>query len=504
MRDVWLTARYETGTTLRRRSFWLTTFLLPAAVLLLVFIPQTSSLGGQNRGGTVPGVVAGTEPMGYVDPGGLIRTLPTGLPAGIVRGYADERQAQAALARAEIDRYYLIPRDYVASGRLTVVETRYQPLRALDRTELITYVIDTGITGDERLARLLLDPTPGLELSALAPAGTRAPDDSAAAYLLPYLLMFVLYLALAMTSGFMLQSVSREKENRTAEVLLASLKPRDLMLGKIAGLSAVGLLQVAVWLAVFFGVLGARGSLAGFDLNISGEVAARVIPWTLAYFLLGYLMYASVYGVLGVLAPTARDANQFVFLAIIPLIVPLLFTGTFSDAPNGALATTLSLFPLTSPIAMVARLGATPVPWWQSVTGLVGLGVFAYLFILLAARLFRAENLLSSRALTWTRLARELRPQAVRPTVTEATATPAPRVTPPAAQPAVGGQPVGRPARRPAAAPSRQRVYLIALAGALAVIVGLSELARGDSAGIVIAAWGIVLGAVAYWRHRKG
>ena len=283
---------------------------------------QIFSPGGQDQGTSAPGVDAGTGPIGYVDPAGLLHTLPTDLPPGLARSYKDETQAQAALARAEIDRYYLIPSDYVASGRLTVVETRYQPLRAVDGTQLITYVINTGITGDERLAALLVDPSPGLESLALAPVAARAPDDPTAAYLLPYLLMFILYLALAMTSGFMLQSVSKEKENRTAEVLLVTLSPRSLMLGKMAGLSVVGLLQVAVWLAVFFGVLVGRGSVAGVDLNISGEVAARAIPWTLAYFLFGYLMYASVYAVLGVLAPTARDANHFVYIAIIPLVDP--------------------------------------------------------------------------------------------------------------------------------------------------------------------------------------
>ncbi len=392
---------------------------------------------------------------------------------------------------------------------MTVVENRYQPLRALEGTELITYVINTGITGDENLAALLLDPTPGLESSALDPAGARAPDDAAAAYLLPYLLMFMLYLALALTSGFMLQSVSREKENRTAEVLLVSLRPRDLMVGKIAGLSAVGLLQVVIWLAVFFGVLAGKGTLAGVDLNIGGEAAARVIPWTLAYFLLGYLMYASVYAVLGVLAPTARDANQFVFLAIIPLVAPLLFIGSFSDAPNGTLATTLSLFPLTSPIAMVARLGATLVPWWQSLAGLVGLGVFAYLFVLLAGRLFRAENLLSSHALTWGRLTRELRPRAVHPMVSGAGASSTARVAPAAAEPPASGRATngrttsGAPGRTRAAF-SKQRLYLMALVAAFLVIMGVSELARGDSSGIIIAAVGILAGALAYWRHRKG
>jgi ABC-2 type transport system permease protein len=223
---------------------------------------------------------------------------------------------------------------------------------------------------------------------------------------LPYLLMFVLYLALALTSAFMLQSVSKEKENRTAEVLLVSVRPRNLMLGKIAGLSVVGLLQVAIWLAVVFGVLGAKGTLAGMDLSISREYAAQVIPWALAYFLLGYVMYSSAYAVLGVLARTQRDANQFVYIAIIPLVVPLMLNTVFSDAPNGPAATILSLFPLTSPIAMVARQGATLVPWWQSLAGLVALAAAAYLFVVFAARRFRSESLLSSEVLSWARISR--------------------------------------------------------------------------------------------------
>jgi ABC-2 type transport system permease protein len=488
MRHVWLTARYELRATLGRRSFWLVTFLLPAAFLLVVFATEIFSPGGQDQGPSAPAVDAGTGPIGYVDPAGLLHTLPADLPPGLARSYKDEAQAQAALARAEIGRYYVIPSDYVASGRLTVVETRYQPLRALDGTQLITYVINTGITGDERLAALLVDPTPGLQSSALAPVGARAPNDPTAAYLLPYLLMFILYLALAMTSGFMLQSVSKEKENRTAEVLLVTLSPRSLMLGKMAGLSVVGLLQVAVWLAVFFGVLVGRGSIAGVDLNIGGEAAARAIPWTLAYFLFGYLMYASVYAVLGVLAPTARDANHFVYIAIIPLVIPLLFSGTFSDAPNGPLATTLSLFPLTSPIAMVARLGATLVPWWQLLVGLLALGVFAYLFIMLAARLFRAENLLSSRALSWKHLAEEFHLES---------AGRAARLARIAKSIASGKSTTVQPT-------SRSRALPRVLGCAALVVAGVIEIARGESLGIVFLVLGITLAALEYRRQRRG
>ncbi len=499
MRDVWLTAKYEAHTTLVRKSFWFTTFLLPAAILLLVLLTQLLT-PGEGSQTTIPGLDEGMKPMGYVDSGGLLRTAPAGLPRGLVRSYGDEQQAQASLARAEIDRYYLIPQDYVASGRLTVVETRYQPLRALEGTDLMAYVINTGLTGDERLAGLLLDPTPRLESLALAPTGAQAPDSPAASYFLPYMLMFILYMALAMTSGFMLQSVSKEKENRTAEILLVSVKPRDLMLGKIAGLSAVGLLQVVVWLAVFFGVVLGRGSIGGVDLNVGGAIAAQAIPWTLGYFLLGYLMYASVYAVLGVLAPTARDANQFVFVAIIPLIVPLLLSGTFSDAPNGVLATTLSLVPLTAPIAMVARMGATIVPWWQSLAGLLALGVSSYLCALLAGRLFRAENLLSSRALTWSRLAGAWSTRGA-PTLPAAESEATGRTV----GESVGrGQPGRGAPRKQTDVSSRRRLFTMALVAGVMVVVGAVELARGESNGKILLSAGVVVGALAYWRHRRG
>jgi ABC-2 type transport system permease protein len=79
------------------------------------------------------------------------------------------------------------------------------------------------------------------------------------------------------------------------------------------------------------------------------------------------------------------------------------------EQPHGNLATTLSLFPLTAPVAMITRLVAGGIPLWQPVAGLVGLAVTAYLFVLLAARLFRADTLLSHASLNWQRLVKELR-----------------------------------------------------------------------------------------------
>ena len=498
MRQIWLTGRYEARTHLGRRSFWITTFVLPAAMVILVLLVQALS-GGAKNAASLPGIESGAQAIGYVDQAGLLRTQPANLPPHLARAYPNEQEARTALSKAEIDRYYVIPADYLASGRLTIVQARYQPLRAVTGTGLVTYVLDTGLTGNENLARLLLDPTPQLNPTALAPAGPGGSSKPGADRLLPYLLMFILYLALAMTSGFMLQSVSREKENRTAEMLLVSLSPRHLMLGKIAGLSLVGLLQVAIWLAAFFGLLSRGGGLFGIDIHLSGQLAAHVIPWTIAYFLLGYLMYASVYATLGVLAPTVRDANHFVYIAIIPLVIPLLFNGAISAAPDGRLATTLSLIPFTSPITMVARLGTTAVPWWETLAGLVVLALFAYRFALLAGRLFRAENVLSSRALTWARLREELQRRPDRALLAGTGA--APEQTLPARSAA--RQPKAGLGRGRGQTSSKQRLYLSALGAAVLVVVGVIEYTRGQKSGIIIAAAGVVVGLANYWRRRK-
>ena len=159
MREVWLTAKHEVRTTLGRRAFWLTTLLLPAIVLLLVFLPGVFA-GDGDSGLLIPDLTKEPRNIGYVDTAALLQTDPSELPPGLVREYDSEAAAKAELTSGAIDRYYLVPQDYLESGRLVVVQARYQPLRAVESTELITYVINTGITGSESTARLLLDPSP--------------------------------------------------------------------------------------------------------------------------------------------------------------------------------------------------------------------------------------------------------------------------------------------------------------------------------------------------------
>jgi ABC-2 type transport system permease protein len=270
---------------------------------------------------------------------------------------------------------------------------------------LFEYVVSYNLVGDESTAGLVLDPTPRVEHRALAPR-TRNDRDNPLTYWVPYATMFILFFSLTMSGGMLLQSVTKEKETRTAEVLLLSLRPGELMLGKIVGLGTVALMQLAVWAGGGLLLLGRGGQVLPTG---SYSLPPGFLVWLALYFLFGYATYATVMGALGVLAPTAREGAQFTFLALLPLMIPLWLNQVFMEEPNGALATFLSLFPLTAPLAMVTRLAGGGVPLWQPVIGVLALAGTAYVFVLIAARLFRADTLLSNASLSWKRIVKELR-----------------------------------------------------------------------------------------------
>lgn len=418
MRNIFIVIKQEVVTTIGKPSFWFMTFLFPLLILGMnvgVQIVTNRSIAERENWQPTAGALAGEESpaveteatlraIGYVDQAGIIVGLPTAVPPTMFRPFPDEAAAQAALADGSIAQYFLVPADYLRSGEFILVEREFSPFGG-GNDALFDYILTYNLTGDETLAVALLNPTAMIERRELAPtpsSNTAVSSDSGLAFAIPFATMFIFFFLLINSSGYMLQSVSREKENRTVEVLLVSLKPRDLMLGKMLGLSLVALLQMAIWVGGALLLLGRGQEL----LNLAEAVTlpSGFLYWALLYFLLGYLMYASMMGAIGALAPTAREGGQFVFIILLPLMLPLWFNTAFIQTPNGGLATFLSIFPLTAPTAMMTRLAAASVPAWQIAASLGGLAITTYLIILLAARFFRADTLLSGAAIEWRRV----------------------------------------------------------------------------------------------------
>jgi ABC-2 type transport system permease protein len=182
------------------------------------------------------------------------------------------------------------------------------------------------------------------------------------------------------------------------EVLATSVSPRQLIGGKIVALGLLGLLATGLWMGLMWGTVHlGRGPLAapaGFELPSS------LLFWALAYFLGGYAIYGALLAGLGALAPDLKDARGAMLVIMSPLIVAYTLNMIVLDEPNTSLALIASLFPFTSPISMIARMTVTAVPTWQAAAA-AGLQFLAALWIVrLAARLFRAQTLLSGQAVS--------------------------------------------------------------------------------------------------------
>ncbi|MGC9348417.1 MAG: ABC transporter permease [Anaerolineae bacterium] len=421
MRSIALVIRHELLSVLRKPSFWVTTFVLPALLMLFSFGAQAvgtqaleappSMLPAQ---ADTPDEKPSPTAIGYVDQAGIIEGLPDDVSASTVRAYRDEAAARAALADGELSQYYLVPADFMETGSVSVVTADFVLLDDIKAAGIFQRILNYNLLdGDAWLTRLATQPILELEATALEidliPMGR---DQHMARLLVGYGTLFIFFFVLTMSSSFMLRSVTKEKENRVVEVLLVSLRPPDLMVGKIIGLGLLALLQMMLWIAGSLLTLR-RGSLL---LTAFGDVLSEgvtlpqgFVVWAVVYFVLGYVLYSSLLGAIGALAPNARETGSFTFLALLPLMLPVWLYTSFFEAPHGTLAVMLSLIPLTAPTAMLPRLAGGGVPWWQPAIGALLLAITAYGFALLAARFFRAGNLLSGASLSWRRIWAELR-----------------------------------------------------------------------------------------------
>ncbi len=405
MRNTLLVIKHEILSTLGKPSFWLMTFLFP---LLIIGLSVGSQVLGENVLEEASDITPANEPIGYVDQAGLIQTIPDYIPPELLVAFPNKDAAHAAMEEGDISGYYLIPVDFIVSGDVILVNRDYNPFKSLISSNVMRRIVNTNLVGDETLARLVVNPTGQVKNVPLAPQGG-TDTSNPMTFIVPYATLFIFFFVITMSSGFMLQSVAKEKENRVIEVLLVSLRPREMMLGKVAGLGAVALLQMALWIGAGLLVLN-RGSIMS-ETAADFNLPPAFLLWALLYFILGYLLYSSLMGALGALAPSMREGQQFTFILLLPLMIPLWLMNAFIQTPNGPLPTLLSMFPLTAPVSMITRLVATGVPVWQPIVSLILLAATTYLVVVVTARVFRAQTLLSGAALTPQRIWQALREQ---------------------------------------------------------------------------------------------
>lgn len=414
---IFFVARHELLSTLQRRSALFVIFGLPVLSLLLltgINWLSNSQSGPNGAGGSSSSAAAqsfitnfalsgndSTLPIGLVDETNRI----TELPAHTFVPLSDRAAAEAAFAAGEIRAFYLVPADYLQSGTLYLYAKAVM-LSGSKQAVIENLLAQVFVSQDVPIQRVLRPITDYQEVNQSlqeTPVVSSAAMNSG----LGYVFGILFYLTTMGASGYLLQSLGKEKETRVLEVLLSSLRPFDLLAGKILGLGVVGLLQMAVWtvLAVFVFRDGApmfrNIQLPALPLGVWFVVVA--------HFLVGYLVYASLFAGLGAMTPGLKESSQYTFFIMLPTFLPLWFATEILSTPNSRFSLFLSLFPLTSGVAMPMRLGVTAVAPWQwllslSLAFLTSLGT-----LWLAVRLFKGKNLLAGQSLTVGNLWRALR-----------------------------------------------------------------------------------------------
>jgi ABC-2 type transport system permease protein len=398
MRKIILVLKNEIITLISRPSFWLALIGLPV-VGALVFAGVAAINKSAGASQTVSRVVSGpqdTRPEGYVDLSGIIHQVPESVPPKTFVSFPDEISGRHALAAGDISALYIVPADYVQSGKLTSIRPDLNPLSGSGgQSGLFTWVLQVNLAGGNILFANLINGPLKVDDVSLAPS--TAPDENnPLALWTPYIITIIFYMLIVGSATLLLSNISKEKENRVIEMLLTSVTSRQLLTGKIIGLGIVGLGQTLFWFGTSYILLNLSGRT--FQLPSSIHLQVSFLVWGLVYFLLGYAVYASLMAGLGALAPNLREASQATFIITLPLMVPLfLASSVFMQAPNGMIATVLSLFPLSAPVAMMARLSAGGVAWWQPWLAVALLAITIILVVRAVSGMFRAQALLSGQ-----------------------------------------------------------------------------------------------------------
>ena len=239
---------------------------------------------------------------------------------------------------------------------------------------------------------------------------------------------YLIMMFIIIYGNMVMRSVIEEKTNRIVEIIISSVKPFQLMMGKIIGTSLAGLLQFFIWAIIGFALMIAASTFFGVDASPTAKIPPSIVKEThqefagmaqmyvqelwglpiatilfsfVIYFIGGYFLYSSFYASIGAAVDNETDSQQFLLPIIMPLVLAV-YIGFFTviNDPHGTIATVFSMIPLTSPIVMLMRI-PFGVPWWQLVISITLLFGTFFFVVWFAAKIYRVGILMYGKKPTW-------------------------------------------------------------------------------------------------------
>jgi ABC-2 type transport system permease protein len=358
MNKTLLVLRHEFGHTARRRGFVVMTLIVPVLALILIGVVQLVS-------GTA-GPTTEALTIGYVDELGGFQQYTSQGNITLVQ-YDTANDATDALIKGDISEYFVIPQNYISTGVVNdyTLQKQLAPSPAVGAA-INHFLVNNLLAGKVSAATVARIESPSnLVTTRLTETGAVAPEQGGYANLIiPFVFGILLALSIIVSSTYLLQGLGEEKENRVMEVLLSSVSARQLLTGKVLGIGAAGLVQVAFWIISAPLLLSlASSSIGGLISTI--QLPPSFIVVAVVYFILGYSLFAVISAAIGAISSGSREGQQLIGVFTIPMLIPLWFTSLLMFFPDNPAWIFFAIFPLSAPVEVIMRLGVSAIPVWQ-------------------------------------------------------------------------------------------------------------------------------------------
>lgn len=381
MLKAWLVLKYEYLRHVKQKRFIVALLSVPLFILVIMGISFLSVI-----------FTIDNTPIGYVDNSQFLANpnMLDGKDKGVfdkplkIIAYDSEQAAQTALDEEKIQAFFVLPADYLDTGKSKLVSKKIpdsnvtSDFRLFLRTNLLRNY-------DQKIAERVLE-GPDVEIKAIE-GGRERSSTNILGIALPIVAGILFMLAVNISGGYLLQAMVEEKENRTMEIIVTSISPTQLMVGKVIGNLSVGLTQIITW--ILFGALAVHFALQSFPSLEAGHIDTYFLVIMILTFLPAFVMVAAMMAAIGASSSEIKEAQQIASLFTIPIVIPFWFIGSIMANPNSPFSVFLSIFPFTAPVILPLRVALSSVPFWQITATILILVLIAIFSLWLAGRAFR-------------------------------------------------------------------------------------------------------------------
>ena len=393
LRQILLVAKREYLTKVRTKAFILATVLIPLGMIAFIGVgvafavwesDSEHRIGIVDETGRIFPRLQSVNEQRYVD---VSAASPDSLRQMVVGEHID---GYVTLGEKNISSNANPEFVYGGSGGLGLQTSIRSDLREAIREERLQRA---GVSEE---VKNIYDSQIGLDTRKLTAEGEETEDDTGFLTIIGVVMGVIIFISLFGYGGLLTRSVIEEKTNRIIEVIASSVKPVELLLGKMAGVGALGITQLAIWILAFMGLSAAAAPVAGLLMQDQLADASRLsdqtdeavsnfdpavleipsidpllIVYFVIFFILGYLIYSSLFAAIGAAVDSETDTQQFMAPIMVPIMIAYFIMLRAMESPDESIAVIGSLIPFFSPIVMITRIAISEVPFWQIGTSLV-------------------------------------------------------------------------------------------------------------------------------------